>query len=103
LRYTLLDYREHFVERCAAAAVDLLGEKLRLLVIDGRCRGRHAVGAVGKLRDFGDEALDGLADDRARHLSAPSLPAVVAKAGATYQKAKGLGVTLRGGRKKWVG
>jgi hypothetical protein len=40
------DEREHFVERHPPPAVDLLIEKSRLLVIDGRCRERDVVGAV---------------------------------------------------------
>jgi hypothetical protein len=70
------DHREDLVERHPAAAVYFLIEKLRLLVIDGRCRQRDVVRAVGKLRDLGEEVFDGLSDGRAGHLPSPS--AVVA-------------------------
>jgi hypothetical protein len=62
---------QHFVERHAAAAVDLLIEKLGLLVIDSRCRQRDVVRAVRKLRDLGEEVFDGLAGGRAGHLPSP--------------------------------
>jgi hypothetical protein len=68
----VFDHREHFVERHPTAAVDFLIEKLRLLIVDGGCRQRDVVGAVGKLRDFGEEVFDGLSDGRGGHLPSPS-------------------------------
>jgi Protein of unknown function (DUF1427) len=38
---------------------------------------RPIVGAVGKLRDLGEEVLDGLADGRAGHLPSPSVVALI--------------------------
>jgi hypothetical protein len=89
------DDREDFVERYAAAAVDLLIEKSRLLIIDGRCRQRHVVGSVGKLRDLGEEVFDGLADGRADHLPSPSavvgLPHLVRSSSASWSALSSLG------------
>ena len=54
-RQTAFDHREHFVERDAATPLDLHVEKLRLLLVHGRCRERDVVGPVWELRDLGDE------------------------------------------------
>jgi hypothetical protein len=54
------DDRQHLVERYATAAVDFHVEKLRLVIMDCRCRKRNVVGAVRKLRDFRQVAYDSL-------------------------------------------